>query len=174
MCHGRRDRPDRAVPSREMASTLHQQFVAVVRRRHLARRTEKAYWMWIMAFLRFHRGSDGWRHPRSMGAAEVEAFLSHLAVERKVAAVAAEEMPAAVPVVGEGLVASEPEDFRGVLGHARHSTRPNPPRSTHLDSRQRRASMRFRTPSKCRCGSRRGRSRNAGRACHALGEARSG
>jgi hypothetical protein len=39
-----------------MASALHQQFVSVIRRRHLSRRTEKAYWLWIVAFLRFHRG----------------------------------------------------------------------------------------------------------------------
>lgn len=78
--------PNRVVGAPAMASALHQQLVSVLRRRHLSRRIEKADRLWIMAFLRFHRGNEGWRHLRSMWAAEVEAFLAHLAVEREVAA----------------------------------------------------------------------------------------
>jgi hypothetical protein len=37
---------------------------------------------WIKRFILFHHK----RHPASMGAPEVHAFLSHLAVEQKVAA----------------------------------------------------------------------------------------
>ena len=52
-------------------------------------RTEEAYWAWISRFLRFHRvrqehGSWHWRHPRLLGAADVHAFLSHIAVASKV------------------------------------------------------------------------------------------
>lgn len=43
-------------------------------------RTEQAYVDWIKRFIRFH----GIRHPQEMGADEVEAFLSHLAVEMNV------------------------------------------------------------------------------------------
>ncbi len=50
--------------------------------RHYARRTIKTYEQWLRRFLRFHR----MRHPREMGSAEVNAWLSHLAVERKVSA----------------------------------------------------------------------------------------
>jgi integron integrase len=50
--------------------------------RHYARRTVKTYEQWLRRFLRFHR----MRHPREMGSAEVNAFLSHLAVELKVSA----------------------------------------------------------------------------------------
>ena len=53
-----------------------------IRTRHLAFRTEQAYLHWIRRYVKFH----GRRHPRDMGAAEVEAFLTHLAVEAKVAA----------------------------------------------------------------------------------------
>lgn len=53
-----------------------------IRTRHLARRTEIAYLQWIRRYVAFH----GRRHPRSLGAPAVEAFLSHLAVERKVSA----------------------------------------------------------------------------------------
>jgi len=45
-------------------------------------RTEKSYCYWIRFFIRF----NGVRHPSSMGAPQVRAFLEHLAVDRKVAA----------------------------------------------------------------------------------------
>lgn len=50
--------------------------------RHYARRTVNTYEQWLRRFLRFH----GRRHPREMGSAEVNAFLSHLAVELQVSA----------------------------------------------------------------------------------------
>jgi integron integrase len=53
-----------------------------IRARHYSRRTEQAYWYWIRYFIFFH----GKRHPATMGAAEVTAFLSWLATERNVAA----------------------------------------------------------------------------------------
>jgi hypothetical protein len=53
-----------------------------LRVKHYAIRTERAYLEWIKRFIRFH----GLKHPASMGAQEVEQFLSHLAVEGKVAA----------------------------------------------------------------------------------------
>ena len=53
-----------------------------VRYLHYSIRTEQAYVHWVRAFVRFH----GLRHPVEMGAAEVEAFLTWLAAERRVAA----------------------------------------------------------------------------------------
>jgi integron integrase len=53
-----------------------------IRRRYYSRRTEEAYVQWIKRFIYF----CGKRHPRELGEAEVTVFLSHLAVERKVAA----------------------------------------------------------------------------------------
>lgn len=47
---------------------------------HYSLRTEHSYVHWVRAFVRHH----GLRHPREMGAAEVEAFLRHLAAERRV------------------------------------------------------------------------------------------
>lgn len=55
---------------------------AVLRYRHYAIRTEQTYLHWIRRYILFH----GKRHPRDMGAAEVEAFLTALAVERDVTA----------------------------------------------------------------------------------------
>ena len=48
---------------------------------HYSLRTEQAYVFWVRRFIRFHQ----LRHPRQMGAAEVEAFLTHLATDRHVA-----------------------------------------------------------------------------------------
>ena len=52
-----------------------------IRVRHYNIRTETAYVDWVKRFIRFH----GMRHPEEMRAAEVVAFLTYLAVERKVA-----------------------------------------------------------------------------------------
>lgn len=48
---------------------------------HYSLRTEKAYVYWIRFFVRWH----GMRHPREMGAPEMEAFLTMLASQRQVA-----------------------------------------------------------------------------------------
>lgn len=53
-----------------------------MRARHFSYRTEQAYVGWIRRFILHH----GKRHPAEMGAAEVESFLTHLAVERRVSA----------------------------------------------------------------------------------------
>jgi integron integrase len=53
-----------------------------IRLKHYSIRTEQAYVDWIRRFIRFH----GKRHPGELGAAEVEAFLTDLAVARNVAA----------------------------------------------------------------------------------------
>ena len=53
-----------------------------IRRKHMSRATEKAYVQWVKRFILFH----GRKHPRELGAKEVEAYLSHLAVARHVAA----------------------------------------------------------------------------------------
>ena len=50
-----------------------------IRRRHYSYRTEQTYLHWIKRFIYF----SGKRHPRELGAAEVTAFLSHLASERE-------------------------------------------------------------------------------------------
>jgi len=61
---------------------LLEQVVDRLRVKHYSLRTEKTYVDWIKRFIWFH----GKRHPNEMGAPEVEAFLSRLAVERSVSA----------------------------------------------------------------------------------------
>ena len=53
-----------------------------LRVRHYAFRTEKTYLNWIKRFILFHDK----RHPKEMAEPEVEAFLTHLAVDEKVTA----------------------------------------------------------------------------------------
>ena len=53
-----------------------------IRLKHYSIRTEQAYVDWIRRFILFHCK----KHPADMGAAQVEAFLTHLAVVGKVAA----------------------------------------------------------------------------------------
>lgn len=52
-----------------------------IRYMHYSIRTEEAYVYWVRAFIRFHK----LRHPIDMGRLEIEAFLTHLATERRVA-----------------------------------------------------------------------------------------
>lgn len=52
-----------------------------IRLRHYSIRTEQAYLDWIKRYILFHQK----RHPAEMQKAEIEAFLSYLAVNRKVA-----------------------------------------------------------------------------------------
>lgn len=58
------------------------QVQAVLRTKHYSIRTERVYLDWIKRYILFHNKT----HPAQMGAPEVEAFLSHLAVAGKVAA----------------------------------------------------------------------------------------
>ena len=71
---------DKLVPNPKLK--LRDQLTEVMRFKHFSRRTEEAYWLWIKDFILFH----GKKHPREMGAAEVQAYLNHLATERNVAA----------------------------------------------------------------------------------------
>ena len=63
-----------------------------LRTRHYALATEKSYVQWCIRFVRFH----DLRHPATLGSKEVEAFLTHLAVDRQVAASTQNQALAAV------------------------------------------------------------------------------
>ncbi len=53
-----------------------------LRSRHYSRRTEQCYCLWVKRFIYFHNV----RHPAEMGEAEINLFLTHLAVKEKVSA----------------------------------------------------------------------------------------
>lgn len=68
--------------SRPPPKKLLDQVRDTLRRKHYSFRTEQAYVDWIKRFILFHDK----RHPNEMGSAEIEAFLTHLAVDEHVAA----------------------------------------------------------------------------------------
>jgi site-specific recombinase XerD len=53
-----------------------------IRTRHYSRRTEEAYVHWIRRFILFHNKA----HPSTIGAPDISAFLTWLAVEQQVSA----------------------------------------------------------------------------------------
>jgi site-specific recombinase XerD len=61
-------------------SQLSNELSQALRSRHYSRRTEQSYCRWVRRFILFHH----LRHPAEMGEAEVNAFLTYLAVERHV------------------------------------------------------------------------------------------
>ena len=72
-------RRDGLIPNPKLR--LREQVHAVMRFKQFSTRTEASYWNWMRQFIFFHSK----RHPREMGKAEVEAFLTHLAKARNVA-----------------------------------------------------------------------------------------
>src|SRR5882724_3535519 len=60
---------------------LLEQVSDVARFRHLSLRTEQAYLNWIKRYILFHRK----QHPKDLSAEHVRRFLTHLAVQEKVA-----------------------------------------------------------------------------------------
>lgn len=82
-----------------------------VRARHLSRRTEKAYVSWIRRFILYH----GKRHPKEMAEPEINAFLSHLATDRKVAASTQNQALAAILFLYRHVVGHEPGDLGDVI-----------------------------------------------------------
>jgi len=64
------------------SSPFLQQVAGAIRVRHYSIRTEKSYVDWIRRFINFNAK----HHPKDMGEKEVSAFLTHLAVNRNVAA----------------------------------------------------------------------------------------
>ena len=61
---------------------LLEQVSDVARLKHLSLRTEQAYLTWIKRYIIFHEK----RHPQELGADAVRSFLTHLAVDGRVAA----------------------------------------------------------------------------------------
>ncbi len=75
----------------------------MLRTRHYSIRTEEAYLGWIRRYILFHRK----RHPREMGAAEIERFLTDLAVEGRVAASTQNQALAAIQFLYQNVLEIE-------------------------------------------------------------------
>ncbi|MEW5827472.1 MAG: integron integrase [Chloroflexota bacterium] len=66
----------------EKPKKLLEQVSDAIRIKHYSYRTEKTYTDWIRRYIIFHNK----RHPKDMGAEEIQAFITHLATERVVSA----------------------------------------------------------------------------------------
>jgi integron integrase len=62
-----------------------------IRELHMSPKTCKAYRKWILEYCEFYRDGAEWPRVREMGAAEVQAFLSHLANHRDVSVASHEQ-----------------------------------------------------------------------------------
>lgn len=81
-----------------------------IRLKHYSIRTEQAYLDWVRRFVVFH----GRRHPRELGHAHVEAFLTHLAVEGKVAAATQNQAKSALLFLYKEVLGTELPWLEGV------------------------------------------------------------
>ena len=79
--------------------------------RHYARRTIQTYERWLRRYLRFHK----MRHPREMGSAEINAFLSHLAVSEQVSASTQNQALAALLFLYRQVLETDPGDLGAVV-----------------------------------------------------------
>ena len=96
----------------------------VALRRHMARSTIECYQSWIAEFLRFCRQAGQWRHPRDLYARDVEAFLTHLARDRRLSASSQNQATCAIVFLYKQVLVDElPEDHLGRF-QAERSRRP--------------------------------------------------
>lgn len=99
---------------------LIQRYREELQARHYARRTVSSYEHWLRRFLRFHR----MRHPRQMGEAEINAFLSHLATEEKVSASTQNQALAALLFLYRTVLGGDVGNLEGVIRARRRQRLP--------------------------------------------------
>ena len=103
------DLPAREVPK---APRLLEQVVNVCKKKHLARSTAKTYTFWIRDFVFFQRRVTGqFVHPDQMGAPEIEAYLTYLAVHRHVAAATQNQALNAIVFLYRHVIGRDPGRF---------------------------------------------------------------
>ena len=90
---------------------LRERFRRAIRLRHLSRRTEKAYWGWIVRYVVFHDK----RHPAALGAREITSFLSALATDRGVSASTQNQALSALLFLYRAVLGVEIEGLDGLV-----------------------------------------------------------
>jgi hypothetical protein len=92
-----------------------------LRVKHYSLRTERSCLQWMRRFILFH----GRRHPRNLGAAEIEAFLSHLAVNRAVAALTQNQSLAELLCLYRDVMALKEALNKSILDFSEHEKQEN-------------------------------------------------
>ena len=93
------------------APRLYDRIVEVLRVRHYSRRTEDAYVHWIRRYIQFHQH----RHPRQLAEADVNIFLTHLAVKERVAASTQNQALSAILFLYEHVLQQPLDRIEGVV-----------------------------------------------------------
>src|SRR5688500_8682843 len=75
---GKSARPESAPKGKKLLD----QYSEFLRNRHYSLRTEKTYIGWVRQYILYHNK----RHPREMGEAEINAFITHLVNQKPVSA----------------------------------------------------------------------------------------
>jgi integron integrase len=109
------DPPAPPAPAPPQPPRLLDRLRAACRLRHYSLRTEEAYAGWARRYILFH----GKRHPLEMGAAEVNAFLTHLAVEGHVSASTQNQAFSAILFLYKSVLQVDPGRIAGVVRASR-------------------------------------------------------
>ena len=110
--HGAAMKPIRVCPpDNSRPPKLVDQMREALRSRHYSRRTEQTYCQWVKRLIFFHKV----RHPVEMGEAEINAFLTHLAVKEKVSASTQNQALSALPFLYCHVLRREVGDFGEVI-----------------------------------------------------------
>jgi integron integrase len=100
--------PERPKPARKVdLAALEKATRVALRTEHYALKTERAYVQWIRRFVGYHRG----RRPSHMGEGEIHQFLSHLAINERVAASTQNQALNAIVFLYRKVVKKEVGDF---------------------------------------------------------------
>jgi integron integrase len=82
----------------------------VIRLKHYSIRTEETYVTWIRRFILFHKK----RHPSEMGKQEISEFLTHLAVQERVAASTQNQALNAIVFLYRAVLKRDLGEIRGI------------------------------------------------------------
>lgn len=93
------------------APKLMDQLREQIRLRHYSLRTERTYIQWARRYILFHDK----RHPRDMGKDEIEAFLTHLAQDRQVAASTQNQAMSAILFLYRHVLGRDPDWLTDVV-----------------------------------------------------------
>lgn len=92
----------------------------MIRVRHYSPRTEAAYCLWIRRYLKFH----GMKHPAEMGEAEINAFVSHLAIDLNVSASTQTQALCALLFLYRKVLGIPVDELGGIVRARRHDKLP--------------------------------------------------
>jgi len=109
--HRRSRRPCDPVSDTPKPPRLMELMREALRTRHYSPRTEKAYCLWVRRFIIYH----GMRHPKDMAEEEINAFLTHLAVDEGVAASTQTQALSAIIFLYRYVLGLDVGEMRGLI-----------------------------------------------------------